>query len=132
MIDIPVDEVRNILGKWANDLTDGQISADSIAVMVEADIASACPTWSSITAPDTDKLEMAIAYLAAGRLVSNIGGVRTITLGDQSITMNQDFIAKEQSRWKREAFALIGAICPVDPVAMPFGIHFGKASGRRG
>lgn len=133
MIEIPADEVRKVLGEWGEGMTDDQITSSTIAVLVESEIAATCSSWLEITDPDLlAKLRTATAYLAAARLVSGIGGVRSMTLGDQSITYNSDFIAREQSRWRRDALALIGAICPVSRTSTYFGVHFGKASGRRG
>lgn len=133
MIEIPADEVRAILGEWAKGMTDAQLAPDSIAVLIESEIAATCPSWLEITDADLlGKLNTAIAYLAAARLVSNIGGVRSMTLGDQSITFNSNFIAREQSRWRKDALALISEVCPVKRADALFGVHFGKASGRRG
>ena len=133
MILIPVAAVRDILGEWAGDMTDAQISAEGLSVMIEAEIAATCPSWIEIVDADSlARLDTAIAYLAAARLVSNIGGVKSMTLGDQMITYNSNYIATEQSRWRRDALALISAVCPVPPQVSAFGVHFGKASGRRG
>lgn len=132
MIDIPVDSVRDILGEWAKGMTDDEIGSSSLATMIESEISQTCPTWESIIDPDDlDRLDIAIAYLAAARLVANIGGTKSMTLGDQTIAFNADFISKERSRWRRDAFALIGNVCPI-PATSFLGIHFSVGRGTRG
>ena len=134
MITVPVAAVREIMGDWANTLSDADISSASMARMIEAEIQATCDTWLEIVDPEElEKLDTAIAYLAAARLASSIGGIKSMTLGDQMITLNSDFIAKEQSRWRRDALALIGSVCPVVSTTIEsIGIHFGVARGRRG
>lgn len=134
MITIDPAAVRDILGDWAGHMTDEQLSSASIARLIESEIASTCPAWLEITDPDSlEKMDTAVAYLAAARLASGIGGVKSMTLGDQAITFNTNFIASEQSRWRRDALALIGSVCPNPPsTTSRIGVHFGKASGRRG
>lgn len=134
IITIDPAAVRSILGDWAGNMTDDQLSSASIARLIEAEIASTCPSWLEIVDADhIATLHTAVAYLAAARLASSVGGVKSMTLGDQAITFNTNFIAGEQSRWRRDALSLIDSICPIGPdLSKRVGIHFGKASGRRG
>lgn len=136
MITVPVVMTRGVLGPWSEAFQDADISDPGLATMVEADIAATCPTWLDVTDPgDLDKLDTAIAHLAASRLVARFGGVKSMTLGDQVITFNSSFVEAEQSRWRRDALALVTAVCPVKDTIFGtghIGVHFGIARGTRG
>ena len=133
MITIPVADVRDILGVWSNGIKDAEIASTTVATMVQNDISGACPSWVSISDPDElALLNTAIAYLAASRLLANVIGTKSMTLGDQAISFNAAAIADERARWRQEAFSIIGNICPIQAGSSMLGVQFTKACGRRG
>lgn len=136
MITVPVAITRGVLGPWSDAFSDEQISDPSLATTIEAELEATCATWGDIT--DTDdlaRLNTAIGYLAAARLISRFGGVKSMTLGDQVITFNSSFVEAEQSRWRRDGLSMITSVCPVKDNIFGTGYigpHFGLARGRRG
>lgn len=137
-MDISVEIVREILGSLSDLITDDQIESGAMEAAIKAEISRICPKWLEITDPDDlETLNMAVAYMVASRLIASAGGiggeVRSISLGDQSTTYAEGYLASSANEWMRDAKRMIGTVCPVVvKPALNNAVFFTTARGKRG